>query len=191
MSENKTKEALNEIKELVTKHKDILPDRVRDVLGYVEDGLLRIELGSILDAKIPEYVSLSSGCADLYGNKYLIKFAEGGSANITWPDDGKQPLPGWYLRFSFSSGAYIFGGDYPVKSFNGFFEELKSFGATHSDTNNNSLYFSLERSPEAARQAYAQYQGIYEKWYKEAKKEVLNARIAKAEEELNKLRSGV
>lgn len=64
---------------------------------------------------------------------------------IPWKDDDRKVDAGWYFKLCFSTGAYIFGKDYEdqLPIFRSFFEELKSLGPDHVDTNNSSLYWKV------------------------------------------------
>lgn len=163
-------------------------DRIRD---RIDNQLSLIDLGEKLGTNIPShhsgtYMELMEGVA-------LQKFYEGCAGRISYPDDGEQPVPGWYLVLAFPCGPHTFSRDltseYPKKAFDAFFEELKSFGARHVDTVNNCLYFTLDVNPSPAREVYKQYDDIFKKYYDMAKGETLAKRIAAAEAELAMLRS--
>ena len=82
----------------------------------------------------------------------LSLFGEKHGRTIGCSDNGKQPKDEWLFKISFPCGAYTFGGDglwdksYPKKTFDAFFEELKSYGTAFSDTMNNALYFREDNS---------------------------------------------
>lgn len=162
-------------------------DRFRE---QIDNQLTLFDLGEKLGTHIPShhsgtYLKLKEGVA-------LQKFYEGCAGQISYPDDGEQPAPGWYLVLKFPCGPYTFSraftDEYPRKTFYAFFEELKSFGAKHVDTANNGLYFTLDVNPSPAREVYKQYDDIFKKYYDMAKEETLAKRIALAEAELAKLR---
>lgn len=109
---------------------------------------------------------------------------------IGWLDEGEQPDNEWLYCISFPCGAYIFGdyfkNEYPEKTFNAFFNELKSLGAKYSDTRNSSLYFTEENSKEV----YDAFWGIFKKYksmvtdeMKEQRKKELEAELAKLNKE--------
>ena len=159
----------------------------------IDNQLSLIDLGEKLGTNIPAYHS--GTYMELMEGVALQKFYEGCAGRISYPDDGEQPVPGWYLVLKFPCGPYTFDRDltseYPKKAFDAFFEELKSFGARHVDTVNNCLYFTLDVNPSPAREVYKQYDGIFKKYHDMAKEETLAKRIAAAEAELAMLRSGV
>lgn len=110
---------------------------------------------------------------------------KGSGRYISWEDDGKQPNNEWLLCISFSTGAYIFGDDYPVDLFQEFFQELKSHKAKYCDSTNNDLYFSLED----AKDVYNNFQLILNKYREKNKEESKARKIKRMEEELLKLKS--
>lgn len=84
-------------------------------------------------------------------------FGKDTGRSISWPDNGHQPLfnsTEWLLVIEFSTGAYIFGDHYPTKTFNAFFEELKTFSPKYCDSNNHSLYFSSENAAKVVEAFY-------------------------------------
>lgn len=197
MENSETKKALLSVKNVVEKYNNNLPKRVSRVLEEIEDALLRLELGDKLDTFIPEYHSPSQNYVDLSMNGIrnhevsLLRFGGESKSQISFPDDGEQPEDGWYLRFSFSCGAYTFSGDYPTKSFNAFFSHLKSYGARYCDTVNNDLYFSLDKELDKARNVYRDYKDLFARYRKEGQEETLSKRIKDAETQLAKLKNGV
>lgn len=184
------KDVLYNLKQIIKNNREILPHKIVDFQEQIENQLLILELSEALNVKIPEYVGAIDGYADLYSNRSLIQFYEGSGRDISWPDDGIQPESGWYLRLSFSTGAYILNQNYPVKTFDEFFEKLKSYGADHCDTANHSLYFNIYTNQAAARLVYIEYQDIYNQYYEKARQEVLSKRIEEAEAELAKIKEG-
>lgn len=183
------KDLLNKLKAVFDENTTPLSYRLENMKRGIEGELSLLDLGEKLDADISHehyshYIRLTEYVA-------LSLFWEGCEKEISWPDDGKQPSPGWYLVISFPCGAYTLNKDYPKQSFNKFFEELKCFGAKHVDTVNHSLYFSLDENPEPSRKVYKAYNDLFKKYYDMGKEEVLQAKIAQAEEELRKLKGGL
>lgn len=183
------KTLLNKLKAVFDENTTSLPYRLESMKNDIEGELALIDLGEKLDADISN--EHYSGYIRLTNDIALSLFVEGCGKEISWPDDGKQPSPGWYLVISFPRGAYTLNKDYPEQSFNKFFEELKCFGAKHVDTINHDLYFTLDENPEPARKVYKAYNGLFKKYYDMGKEEVLQAKIAQAEEELRKLKEGL
>lgn len=107
---------------------------------------------------------------------------DGENRTIAWSDDGKQ-ICGRFLKISFSTGAYIFGEDYPKEFFQQFFSELKSIGHESIDSANKCLYFSMEN----AGKAYEAYKVILKKYREENRVDALRRRAKKAEDDLAKI----
>lgn len=130
-----------DVLKVLKKNKDIVDLKVRDVEVKRDVDLLKIKLYKLFGCKTsvgnPNYVSLQ------FEYTHYIKWSE--NMNISCSDNGEQPKTGEELiAFSYSTGAYIFGGHYPVETFKEFFEELKSYDYKYIDTANSSLYLTLE-----------------------------------------------
>lgn len=179
------------IKSVIDGHEEELSHKVRDIKGTVDDQLTLIELGEKLGILIPDYHSAWDFWVQLTSEKILVKFYKDSGRTISCPDDGRQPEEGWYLRLGFPTGAYIFNQYYPTKSLEGFFEELKGYEPDYCDSVNHVLYFNLDVDPINARLVYKDYDIIFKKWWDAAQEEVLQAKIAQAEEELRKLKGSV
>lgn len=181
------KTLLNKLKAVFDENTTPLSYRLENMKNDIEGEIALLELGEKLDTDISN--EPYSGYIRLTNDIALSLLWEGCGKEIPWPDDGKQPSPGWYLVISFPCGAYTLNKDYPEQSFNKFFEELKCFGAKHVDTRNHGLYFTLDENPEPARKVYKAYNDLFKKYYDMGKEEVLQAKIAQAEAELARLRS--
>lgn len=109
------------------------------------------------------------------------------SRKIPCLDEGVQPEDEWLYCICFTRGAYIFGnylGDhYPRKTFDYFFNELKSMGAKYVDTINNSLYFTEENS----KAVYDAFWGIFNKYKAMAAAEMKEQQYKKLQDELAKM----
>lgn len=103
----------------------------------------------------------------LWGEKY--------GRTISWSDDGRQPDDEYLFKIGFSTGAFIFGKDYPTELFNKFFVELSSYKPKYIDTVNHCLYWSLD----TAKDIFNNYDNILKK-YLELNKE--DAKLRKKKE---------
>ena len=109
----------------------------------------------------------------LYGKKH--------QRTIGCPDGGVQPDNEWLFDIRFTCGAYSLGGDvyerqYPSKTFDAMFEELKSYGAAFVDTANNSLYFRADKARavyDAFWPTFKNYKGLVDAELKEQRKQEL------------------
>lgn len=117
----------------------------------------------------------------LYGEKH--------GRTIGCSDNGKQPKDEWLFKISFPCGAYTFGGDglwdksYPKKTFDAFFEELKSYGTAFSDTMNNALYFREDNS----KAVYEAFWGVFNKYKAQVADELKEQRKQELVKELEAL----
>lgn len=102
---------------------------------------------------------------------------------ISWSDDKSQPKDEWLYCISFPCGAYSFHEEYPVKTFDEFFNELKNLNPKYSDTANHSLYFSYENACEA----HTKYKELFTKYKASVHKELKDKRIEKLKEEIKNL----
>ena len=180
---NKTKKAYSELLNLIKKYEDL---NVLDY-SYIENqsklhlfGLELVEkYGFKIDPKV--IYSLEYNKLDSYVEISLMGKEYG--RTISWSDDGKQPNNEMLMKISFSSGAYIFGGDYPEEFFNEFFNELINLKPKYKDTRNRSLYFSMDN----AGSIYDEFNLILKKYNELNKKNSKIRRIEKLKEELNAL----
>jgi hypothetical protein len=171
-----------EILELMNSHADIL---VGDHQLDIRDKLVnRIAVQKIINefgidlpkdstagyCKISEHEAIG-----LYGEKY--------NRTISWSDDGIQPEDERLYVISFPTGAYIFGRDYPTKTFNGFFNELKSYGPKYLDTTNHNLYFTHDK----AKEVHENFKEIYKKYNLLVDEELKEQKIESLKKELEKL----
>jgi hypothetical protein len=121
-------------------------------------------------------------CYSEIGEYAHIVTLDGENRTISWPDDDRQPC-GRFLNLSFSSGAYIFGDDYPTEFFSRFFDELKLLSPVSIDSANKCLYFVMED----AGVAFHSYKEIHKKYREENRIDALRRKAKKAEADLAKL----
>lgn len=190
---NNKKEALISVKESLQQNFKNLPQRIQGFLDEVENQILLIELSEKLGSTVPEYSDAIGGYIDLTFGNHKISLIEFNKSvhdrEIPCPDEEYNVIDGWYLRFSFSTGAYMFHSGYPKKTFNKFFEHLKSYNPCYTDTMNHTLYFSLDRDREQAQKVYKDYPDLQDKYWLESQEEVLKAEINKASEALEQFKN--
>ena len=115
-----------------------------------------------------------------YGSRYL-----GIPNDISWEDEGKELEDGeWLYIVGFPTGAYSLHKDYPTKTFNKMFAELKAFGAKYCDTANKQLYFTKD----VAKLVHESCADIYKKHADQVKYELEEKRTEALEAELKKLK---
>ena len=150
--------------------RDILVNRM--AVQCISDKFgIAIPIGSDTDyCKISEHEFIS-----IYGDKY--------NRTIAWSDDGRQPEDERLYVISFPTGAYTFGREYPTKTFNNFFNELKTFGPKYTDTANHDLYFTKE----TAKSVHEKFQDIYKKYNSMVDAEIEEKKIESLKKELESL----
>lgn len=177
--------AYNEIFEVINKYRDIIsvefmalePKAIYHLFGLE----LKETFGFDIDPK--EIRSLDWNRFGDY--RSIGKWGEKYKRTIAWEDNGKQPEDELLLKLSFSTGAYIFGDDYPAELFKEFFQELKSYNPKYCDTVNNNLYFSMDN----AGKIFNDFPAILKKYYDKNREDAKIRKIKKMEEDLAKLKS--
>lgn len=180
---NKTKEAYDEIREVMVKHRDtVLCDT-----GSLDEKASKHLFGIELQEKYGFDIKLDEVCStdyfNLRGYMRIGLFGEKTRRTISWSDDGKQPENEYLLNISFPTGAYIFGDDYPTELFQQFFLELKSYNPKYSDTTNKNLYFTLE----SGSKVFNEFRTIINKYFEINKTDSRERKIKKLQGELEKL----
>lgn len=127
--------------------------------------------------KVSEYIYIS------YFKDAKEEKTRGHGRYISWEDNDKQPLNEWLYSITFSTGAYIFGDDYPNDLFNEFWNELKTYEPKYCDSTNHCLYFSLEN----ASKIHSSFKEIINKYFLKNKEQSKERKIKKLQAELDKL----
>ncbi len=122
----------------------------------------------------------------LYGTTNLFKWAK----NSKVFNCDKQPeIDRWVLKIRFGTGAYIFGDDYDIETFDAFFKELiETYKPEFIDNVNNELLWYIEdtNAPKAA----SGLTQIYDKYFKKHKEKGKQYEIERLEAELSRLKGG-
>lgn len=155
-----TQDAYKAINALLKKHNDLISYDVESLLRQSKNHLFGIELKETYGLNIdPNKVNSTdwykideSFCIGIFGEKH--------HRTISWPDVKGQPKNEILLYISFSTGAYMFGQDYPTHLFNQFWDELKSYNPKYIDTMNHSLYFDLSN----AKGIFNNYKSVLKKY---------------------------
>lgn len=165
---------------------DLSPEHIKSIIEALEVSerfgipLQSIQSGTHLRVKsvYDDWTGLS---LSLYGEKL--------GRTIGCSDNGKQPKDEWLFKISFPCGAYTFGGDglwdksYPEKTFDAFFEELKSYGTAFSDKMNSALYFREDNS----KAVYEAFWDIFNKYKAQVADELKEQRKQELVKELEAL----
>lgn len=185
---NNRKEILDKLKEVLD-NSDVTGDyRLKSIKSDVEGLLLSLYLedatGIRVDGTIFGHHVDHTGMRD----SAFVYLGGESSCSISWEDDDLTPREGWYFKMFYHTGAYLFDAAYPKKTFNEFFQTIKSFGADYCDTVNSSLYFNVETNKETIKSLVKEYDNIFKKYWDLGKEEVLQEKIKVAEEQLKALR---
>lgn len=169
--------------ETAKQHRELIEDNhFRSIEEKVQELELSVEFNMKLVYHGYEHYDVPNSY-DIWSR--VLYFGDDGSRKISYPDvHGQQPKNEWLYVMSFTSGAYIFGGNYPVETFRAFFEELKTFEPKYCDTMNSTLYFTKD----TAYKVHAAFWDIYLKHKAMVQQEYERQRVKELEAELAKLK---
>jgi len=201
MDYKKTKQAYTEILAVCDKYaeKDYLSDYdfddVREMRDNAKNHLLLIDWYEKYGLDIEHskqvyqrnYIKIDDYRCFSYFQDAKRDKENGSGRYISWSDDGRQPKDEWLFDIGFSTGAYIFGDDYPTGLFEEFFQELKSYKPKYIDTSNKDLYFSIDK----ASKIFNKFPEILKKYHEKNNKDFKRREIKKLEEKLKTLKTPV
>ena len=181
----KFEKAYKEIIEVLNKYKDICVYDISDMESKAKKHLFGIELKEKYGFNVEPKDIYSCDWVNLGDYKSIGWFGEKYRRTISWSVDGKQPEDELLLDIGFSTGAYIFGDDYPKELFQKFWLELKSYKPKYCDEVNNHLYFDIK----SASKIFNEFGEILKKYNEINKKDHILRQIKKNKEELKKLKT--
>jgi len=184
MEDNKAKKAYAEILELMKEHEDVCIFDVSDLERQAENHLFGIKLREKHGFDIEPKDIRSTDWVNLRGPMSVGIWGEKYHRTISFSDDGRQPVDELLLQISFSTGAYIFGNDYPKELFQLFFDELVSYSPKYKDTANKSLYYSMDN----ASKIHNEYDSIIKKYHELNEEDFKQRKIKRMEAELEELK---
>lgn len=170
------------ILKIARKNKDVLNYDLYDLELKAKNHLFEIELKETYGLELGNRKINNIRYQELKDNVHLT-FIDSETSTISWEDEGRQPKGERLIKFSYSIGAFIFGGDYPTIFFNKFFEELKSYNPDYIDTVNHSLYFKLEN----AKDIFNNYDTIIKKYYELNHEDAKQRKIKALESQIQEL----
>jgi len=183
-----TTKAYKEILEVVNKYKDICVYDVSDLESKSKKHLFGIELKEKYGLNVDPTQDIYSCDWINFGDYRSVGwFGEKYRRTISWSVDGKQPEDELLLDIGFSTGAYIFGDDYPKELFQKFWLELKSYKPKYCDEVNNHLYFDIK----SASKIFNDFKSILNKYSEINKKDYILREIKKNKEELKTLKARI
>lgn len=168
----------------VKKNEGVLNFDFQDLELKAKNHLFGLELKEVYGLEIDEKRINNIRYQELKSNVHLT-FIDGVNTTISWSDNNEQPKGEYLIKFSYPTGAYIFGGDYPTDFFKKFFLELKSFNPDYCDSANSSLYFKLGN----AKEVFNTYDSIVKKYVELNKEDYKQREIIRMQNELDKLKS--
>jgi len=184
MSLQETKKVYDSILKIAKKNKDLLNYDFQDLELKAKNHLFGLELKEIHGLNLDEKRIDNIRYKELKNNVHLT-YIDGVNSTISWSDNGEQPNGEHLIKFSYPTGAYIFGGDYPTIFFQKFFLELKSFKPDYCDSANKSLYFKLGN----AKEIFNNYDSIVKKYYELNKEDFKQREIIRMQKELDNLKN--
>ena len=181
--------AYKDLLKVVKKHSEafdrenvtLSPEHLKSVVEAMEVSerfgipLKRLQTGSYLEVK------------NAYDEWTGLGFYSEGAVGCS--DTGEQPKGEWLLRMRFGCGAYSFtsgypsDNNYPVKTFNDFFNELKSYNPAYCDTANSTLYFR----DDVAKVVYDDFWMVFNKYKALVQDELKEKQKQKLRDELARL----
>jgi hypothetical protein len=179
MKLQETKKVYDSILKIARKNKDLLNFDFKDLEFKVNNHLFGLELKEVYGLEIDDKIIYNIQYQELKNNVHLT-YIDSERTNISWEDNGKKPQGERLIKFSYPTGAYIFGGDYPCEFFKKFFLELKSFNPDYIDSANSALYFKLEN----AKEVFNNYDAILKKYYELNKEDFKQREIIRKQKEL-------
>lgn len=159
-------------------------EELENIKDEMENKIYFIELEEKYGLKISDYISSNSSKDFIRINDYLTITLWGEKYRRTICNVDVQPIDEILLQVSFSTGAYIFGDDYPKELFESFFEELKTYNYKYIDKLNNNLYFTLENS----KDVFNNFNEIFKKYREIHRNNYKQRQIKKLEKELQTLK---
>jgi hypothetical protein len=183
MKLQETKKVYDSILKIARKNKDLLNFDFQDLELKANNHLFGLELKEVYGLEIDDKRIYNIQYQELKNNVHLT-YIDSERTTISWEDNGKKPQGERLIKFSYPTGAYIFGRDYPCDFFKKFFLELKSFNPDYIDSANSSLYFKLEN----AKEVFNNYDSIIKKYYELNKEDFKQREIIRMQEELDKLK---
>jgi hypothetical protein len=172
--------AYKEIFKTLEKHKD-------SVVFNIDNLKQRAEL-HLWGLKLKEVYGLNIDLRDITSKEWcrigdyinIGYFSCDNGRQISWEDNGNQPLNEHLVIFSFPTGGFMFGDDNPHILFRDFFQELKTYNPKYCDTHNSTIYFSLDKAQDVYNnfdEIFAKYKYRYNKSAKQREIEELETKL--------------
>ena len=154
-----------------------------DIRHILKTLIQQEEISAEFGVEIPSYHGYGSDWYKLSDFQAIGLYGEDRNRTISWSDDDSQPENEWLYVICFPTGAYIFGKEYPTKTFNNFFNELKHFEPKYIDSMNHVLYFTSEKSASV----HAAFPEIFRRYKALVDVELKGKRVKALQDELERL----
>ena len=191
---NKIKKAYNSIITVCEKYNDLGSgfSDINDFVCKAKNHLLIIEWEEKYGIKIShseepysrQYININDYMSIQYFGNAKKDKELGQGRSISWEDNNRQPYNEWMLVIGFSTGAYIFGDDYPTDFFRKFWNELKIYKPDFIDTVNKRVYWKLKN----AKNIYNDFNKIYKKYRKLNEMDIKRRELIKKEKEIKRIK---
>ena len=180
---NKVREAYKEIFMALNKHGDTTIFDIESLKNKADLHLFGVKLKEVHGLNLnPKYIYSTEYCR-ICDYRTITNFRDGDSKSMGWSDNGEQPKDELLLELRFSTGAYMFGDDYPNELFQKFFLELKTYSPKYTDSHNHALFFSIDN----AAAVFNEFDSIIKRYNEQYKEESKARRIEKLKAEIEKL----
>ena len=184
---NKQIQAYKELQSIIEKYPEEFKNDEDGLKYKIKETLNCLEMQERFGIPLKKFNYIQYTVEKAYDNWTHVALYGEDYRKISWLDEGEQPQNEWLYCICFTTGPYIFGNyfndEYPVETFNAFFNELKSYGAKYVDSANKCLYFSEDNS----KAVYDAFWGIFNKYKAKVKDELKEQRKKELEAELAKL----
>jgi len=179
--------AYKAILDVLTANEDHLEHDI-DVRYSLRNRIACLEISKEFGIEVdPDRHGNASSYLQLTDYQFILTMGSKYNRTIFWSNDGRQPEDERLYKICFPTGAYIFGREYPQKTFKAFFDELKAYKPKYCDTANKSLYFTADK----AAQVHKVFNETMDSYRALADEEVKQKKIDKMKAELEKLESEV
>ncbi len=183
MKKKDAQKAYDEILRVLKKHEDHIVIDVDHIETQSKLHMFALELKEDYGINISHHSVHSLDYVELCKHVYIARYGKKQNREISWPDDGRQPDNELLLQIGFSTGAYMFGDDYPVDLFNKFWGELIAYNPKYKDSKNRNLYYSMDN----AGAVYGAFPAILKKYKEINETDKKRRQIKRLQDELNKL----
>lgn len=147
------------------------------------DEMFLLEIENLFQISIPVRERQKKDYFNFDDYRGIYLFGEKSRRSVSWSDDDRQPEDEWLYMIGFSTGAYSLNHEYPEKTFQEFFNELKRFNPKYIDTVNRNLYFH----PENASFVHEVFPTLIKRYRDMAEEEIKQKKIEELQRELKEL----